>query len=165
MNFCCNHELISALLEPRVNDYCGMILRALCKIYISPATCFGTLVREEFMGRLFIIIYRITTHINFWRWKFTFHKSNSFLQSWLSELVYEYLEEGADKSKCRHSCWSAGWPRTLITWNCSNLLIFFVLIILLFYCGALLFPHKGVECNGNHHYHGSWIEVSWNWFF
>ena len=66
--------------------------------------------------------HRTTTHINFWPWKFTFHKSNSFLQSWLSELVYEYLEEGADKSKCGHSRWSAGWPRTLITWNCSNLL-------------------------------------------
>lgn len=68
-----------------------------------PATCFGTHVREEFMGCLFITIYRTTTHINFWPSKFTFHKSNSFLQSWLSELVYEYLEEGAGKSKCGHS--------------------------------------------------------------
>ena len=29
-----------------------------------PATCFGTHVREEFMGRLFITIYRTTTHIS-----------------------------------------------------------------------------------------------------
>lgn len=27
------------------------------------------------------------------------------------------------------------------------------------------FPHIGVECNANHHYHGSCIEVSSNWFF
>lgn len=32
-------------------------------------------------------------HPHFWPSKFTFHKPNSFLQSWLSPLVYEYLEK------------------------------------------------------------------------
>ena len=149
MNFYCNHACLwlSALLKPRVDDNSGMMIWLFAR-FISPATCFQTHARKGFMGRLFII-YRTTSHF-----------------SGLEKLLFTSLT---------HFCslgWACSsmniWRRcrqikvrtfplkcmicTLVTRNCSKLLIFLVLVILLFYCGALLFPTKELVAAATHHY-------------
>lgn len=111
--------------------------------FISPAAFFGKHVTEEFMGWSFIIGPPVH-HPYFWALKIAFHKPNSFLHSWQSSLIY--LGKGAEKSKC---------PADLALDDLlpSQTSYSFFLIFYMLWCAA--FPHEGVECNGNHHYHGS----------